>query len=229
MRWLFLAPVAVLLSGCVLPAAVSIALIAADVSSYAISGKTVTDHGLSLAMQEDCAILRVLEGKLCQETETYETAIATLTPLPADVDTAVASQTPTIVPATSGNATGNKQSTTVYRPAGQIQQAAIAPIPLRKPSQNELYRVVTNARNTPTYMVATDDPSVFIASDFNGQAYAAPPRRVPQTASASNFIGSQNFITVISGIGTQVYNPNELVSERGGPFVSDPKARPAEG
>ena len=62
--------------------AVSIASLGADVGSYLASGKTVTDHGLSVVMDKDCALLRVVEGKICEEEENYEVALAMLTPLP---------------------------------------------------------------------------------------------------------------------------------------------------
>ena len=50
----FLACLAI--GGCgLVPPAVSIASFAADALSYAVSGKSVSDHGLSLVMQEDCS------------------------------------------------------------------------------------------------------------------------------------------------------------------------------
>ena len=46
--------------GCVLPPAVTVASLAADAVSYAATGKSVTDHGLSAATAHDCALLRPL-------------------------------------------------------------------------------------------------------------------------------------------------------------------------
>ncbi len=40
----------ILLSGCVLPPAITLASIAADFASYGETGKTVSDHGLSFVM-----------------------------------------------------------------------------------------------------------------------------------------------------------------------------------
>jgi hypothetical protein len=45
------------------PPAVSIASFAADAFSYAVSGKSVSDHGLSMVMQEDCAVLNFIQGQ----------------------------------------------------------------------------------------------------------------------------------------------------------------------
>jgi hypothetical protein len=71
-----------------MPAALTVASLALDTGSYMMSGKTVTDHGLSLAMAEDCSMMRVLDedDEICQEEQDYEVADAALTPLPADGD-----------------------------------------------------------------------------------------------------------------------------------------------
>lgn len=73
-----------LLGGCGLPPAVVVAGYAADVGSFVATGKTTTDHGVSWAMDEDCALLRVLdEGRVCQPHVTYQYAgDGVLEPLP---------------------------------------------------------------------------------------------------------------------------------------------------
>ncbi len=94
MRWLWLSALAFVLSGCAMPAAVSIATLALDAGTYMISGKTVADHGLSVALDQDCAMLRVFEGDICEDEQDYEVAVAALAPLPddgGDLDIAVAS------------------------------------------------------------------------------------------------------------------------------------------
>ena len=78
-----------------MPAAFTVASLALDTGSYMVSGKTLTDHGLSMAMDEDCAMVRVLDedDEICQEAPDYELAAADLTPLPenSDLDIALAS------------------------------------------------------------------------------------------------------------------------------------------
>jgi hypothetical protein len=94
MRWLWLSALAVVLSGCAMPALVTIATLTLDAGSYVISGKTVADHGLSIALDRDCAMLRVFDGGICQDEPDYEVAVAALAPLPdlgGDLDIAVAS------------------------------------------------------------------------------------------------------------------------------------------
>lgn len=67
MRWLILAAAAISLSGCGLPPIVSYISYGADIFSYLVTKKSVTDHAISLVMQKDCALLRVLDGSICIE------------------------------------------------------------------------------------------------------------------------------------------------------------------
>ena len=81
---LCLAALALPLSGCLLPPIITIASLALDVGSYAVSGKTMTDHGISLVAEEDCALMRVFEGHLCEDYQHYEhESVAILHPLDA--------------------------------------------------------------------------------------------------------------------------------------------------
>jgi len=51
------------LSGCALPAAVSIASYAVDGASFVATGRSMSDHGISILLREDCALFRVLKGE----------------------------------------------------------------------------------------------------------------------------------------------------------------------
>lgn len=86
MRWLCIPALALCLSGCALPAGITLASFAVDAGSFAASGKTLPDHGLSFAMEKDCAMLRLFDQdqEVCQDSEVYETETAALTPLDAD-------------------------------------------------------------------------------------------------------------------------------------------------
>lgn len=54
------------LSGCALPPAVSVASLVADGVSYAATGKSTTDHAISAVARQDCALLRLAQGEeLC--------------------------------------------------------------------------------------------------------------------------------------------------------------------
>ncbi len=75
MRWLVLAAGAMVLSGCGLPPIVTYASFAADIFSYLSTSKSVTDHGVSFALQKDCALLRVLDGPICIEETDTEIAV----------------------------------------------------------------------------------------------------------------------------------------------------------
>jgi hypothetical protein len=74
------------LSGCLLPPAVSLASLVLDVGSFAVSGKTMTDHGLSVVVQEDCALLRVFDGEVCEPYYDFEedVSLAALEPMVSD-------------------------------------------------------------------------------------------------------------------------------------------------
>ena len=75
-RLLALCAALTLLGGCALPPAVAIASYVIDVGSFVATGKTATDHGISALAQQDCAIMRVLEGQLCRDDPDYQTADA---------------------------------------------------------------------------------------------------------------------------------------------------------
>jgi hypothetical protein len=72
MRWFVLAALTVLLSGCGLPTAVTVVSLMANGVSYVSTGKSVTDHGISAALQKDCALLRGFEGDICLEPDPAE-------------------------------------------------------------------------------------------------------------------------------------------------------------
>ncbi len=58
------------LSGCILPPAISIASNGIDGLSYLTSGKSMSDHAISEATGEDCALFRVLtDDSVCRSNE----------------------------------------------------------------------------------------------------------------------------------------------------------------
>ena len=54
---------ALFLTGCGLPPAVSVVSSLVDVVSYVATGKSPTDHAISAVAHEDCALLRVVQDK----------------------------------------------------------------------------------------------------------------------------------------------------------------------
>ena len=75
MRWPVLAAGVMVLSGCGLPPVVTYTSYMADIFSYLTTSKSVTDHGVSFAVQKDCALHRVLDGPICVEKTEAETAV----------------------------------------------------------------------------------------------------------------------------------------------------------
>jgi len=67
----------VALTGCALPVPLQVASWALDGISYIATDKSVTDHGLSIVAQQDCALLRgVTEGKVCRDWDDAATLVA---------------------------------------------------------------------------------------------------------------------------------------------------------
>ena len=68
---------AIFLGGCALPVPLQVASWALDGLSYLVTQKTVTDHGISMVAQKDCALLRgIMEGELCREWDDLGTLVA---------------------------------------------------------------------------------------------------------------------------------------------------------
>ncbi|HKX07721.1 MAG TPA: SPOR domain-containing protein [Stellaceae bacterium] len=88
---LVLAPI--LLGGCAIPPAISIASYVLDGISYAATGKSVSDHGISAVAGRDCATFRILKGQNPCRGEPTEI------PDPAPVDAGQQATLPTGEPA----------------------------------------------------------------------------------------------------------------------------------
>ncbi len=128
------------LSGCLTPSPFSVASMMAGAHSYAVSGKTLTDHGISGITGQDCAVTRLAtEGSVCRENVTYAAAPDILEPLPAkgtgaaQASAPAAAQPALVLPASlSGDylrsAPLTAQPTSVYAasPAAARQQIASA-------------------------------------------------------------------------------------------------------
>ena len=66
-----------LLGGCAIPVPLQIASWALDGISMLATQKSVTDHGISIFAQQDCAVWRgVMEGELCREAEPTDALVA---------------------------------------------------------------------------------------------------------------------------------------------------------
>lgn len=79
MRHLYILAAMMALSGCGLPPAVAIASYALDGALLAATGKTSKDHALSVAMQQDCSMLRIVSGnEICRDYEPTDRAARAL-------------------------------------------------------------------------------------------------------------------------------------------------------
>lgn len=67
-NWLVGIPIALFLSGCSLSPTMKLASYAVDGFSLLVSGRSVSDHAISGAMNKDCKISRVISGlEVCEE------------------------------------------------------------------------------------------------------------------------------------------------------------------
>ncbi len=106
---------AALLGGCALPVPVQIASWALDGISFLATEKSLTDHGISMVAQKDCALWRGLKGdQVCSDYDAADTvAIAAAdAPLPDGHETreiaAVEEETPPVVESTPAKAEGQR-------------------------------------------------------------------------------------------------------------------------
>lgn len=67
-------------TGCLLPPAFTIASLAADGFSLTTSGKTVTDHAISLLAHRDCRLWRLIQGRSICGSDARVVAVAKLPP-----------------------------------------------------------------------------------------------------------------------------------------------------
>jgi len=101
MKFVVLTTTALLLGGCALPVPLQIASWALDGISVLTTKKSITDHGISLVAEKDCAIWRgIVEGELCRDTADTDVLVAEKTGKP-DVNLG-------FVPATPGPAFNKK-------------------------------------------------------------------------------------------------------------------------
>ena len=68
---------------CALPLPLQLAAWAADGISYLMTSKSMSDHGLSAAVGQDCAVHRAItEGAICREDTDSEAVVASSKDVP---------------------------------------------------------------------------------------------------------------------------------------------------
>ena len=77
MRAIFAAGSILVLAGCVsIPPAITIASWVINGASYAVSGKSVSDHAISAVLEKDCATWRIIKGDpICVDYPVEETPV----------------------------------------------------------------------------------------------------------------------------------------------------------
>ena len=150
MRWLLFAAAAVALSGCGIPPIISVASLALDFASYGATGKTVTDHGLSVVLQQDCALLRGLEGQVCVAEGSAE---ATTKP-PRDAETRASLRLALLEEesnrATAHYSTGSDTRVTLL--STFVTDPSITPNPIPAPARGEAERARDDRLDEAAYL-----------------------------------------------------------------------------
>ena len=124
-----------LVGACAVPIPVQVAGWLLDGLSFLSTDKTISDHGISVVMGQDCAVFRtVTEGELCRPDANGTTAIAALDrtlALPAmhDDPGKVSAIDPTVSAlAAFETAVGPSVGSTLPTPAEDIRTASVSPI-----------------------------------------------------------------------------------------------------
>jgi len=172
-------------AGCVLPPAFSIASFVADGISLAGSGKTITDHAISLLAHRDCRLWRLIQGKSICGADTRLVAVAKLPPplplraaspgldAPAPV---VAIATPVEAPAAAEPAPAPVAET----PSPTAAPAAPSPAPAPATSS----AAPPPAAAAPTRTAAAT-PAGAPPRQKNSATTILPPHQTPPVAAAS--------------------------------------------
>jgi hypothetical protein len=114
------------LAGCILPPALTIASYAADGISLVVTGKTVTDHVLSAAADEDCRMWRLLQGDhICQTKPSALVAAKPPTTTTASHPVAIAIQ--------PGRIVGLPPAPATPTPGASMRDAPVAAVGLALP------------------------------------------------------------------------------------------------
>ncbi|HKX08072.1 MAG TPA: hypothetical protein VJN67_07755 [Stellaceae bacterium] len=171
-------------TGCVLPPALTIASFAADGLSLATSGKTITDHAISLLAHRDCRLWRLIEGKSICGADASVVAVAKLPPplpiraaSPAFNPTApiVAAATPVEAPVSEPVASSSAAAPTSPSAEPALHENAIpttAPAPTSSP-------VAANGSTTASPRQKTAPASAMPTHQASHSAVPAPVAALP--------------------------------------------------
>ncbi len=150
------------LASCVLPPAVTVASFAADGISLVATGKTVSDHALSTAANEDCRMWRLLTGgPVCRTAPLAPVATAPPSPAPAAASSAAAPSpgpTAALPPAAapgladSSAPHASPSPTALAAPSPAVSEATLSTAPL------DAISTVPSAKLAPAPRAASEKP-----------------------------------------------------------------------
>jgi hypothetical protein len=145
-------------AGCVLPPAFTIASFVADGLSVASTGKTVTDHAISLLAHRDCRLWRLVQGKSICGAATSVVAVATL-PKPLPLRAASPGFAPPAMVASVAPAEAPVVEPAAPTPTVEPASASVEPAPQEKPTPAPVPSPPKAASSSPIATVAPVTPS----------------------------------------------------------------------
>ncbi len=178
------------LTGCGVPVAVSVASYAADGASFLSTGRSVTDHGISILLQEDCALFRAVKGQpvckpMARDDLVYDIAFAHRTydypdpDLPETVRMPAVALAPSAGAAQLASAASPTAVQTVQKPAAVYQpvasaEVAVVPEDISPMPPTSTGIVAAQPQSQPAAVVAL--PRVRPAGSGYMMARVPPPR-----------------------------------------------------
>lgn len=188
------------LNACAIPPIVSVAKLAADGVLFASTGKTSTDHGLSMVTGKDCETFRVLEQQnICQDA-----VLAQAEAVPAEIerDRAAVDVLALTAPADveARRALADQALAQAFQPPAASRQPAVAVAALPRPVDPGSVRVAVRTE-TPRapQVVASATPSRVVAARPGLIKVAAAIPRPPVTKVALRGTVAKPKPTVVRG------------------------------
>jgi hypothetical protein len=161
-------------TGCVLPPAFTIASLMADGVSLASSGKTVTDHAISLLAHEDCRLWRLFEGKSVCGSQATVVTVARLPALPLRAAS----------PATRPPEPIDLASAPVETPVSEVAVAAATAVAEPAPTPSPAQAVAPVVARQPSPAMLNTAPRQIAPTAQAGAPAAPSPRRTLADAPA---------------------------------------------
>jgi hypothetical protein len=158
-----------LLGGCALPVHVQVLSWAIDGFSYLTTDKSVTDHGLSMVVEKDCALWRLItEGEICRDEDAITTIAA------ADITLVDEGTEPEVDAISTSSASWDNPATAeelsvIEVSVMELDASVIETVPPRKPGLIEPVALTVTTVGTEPYMEMASAGDYLVIGSFAKQ------------------------------------------------------------